>query len=189
MAKYKIMAEYLPLFKALHVVGFVAWFAGLFYLVRIFVYHEEAMDMPEPEKQILTKQFNLMEWRVYNIICKPAVYITWTFGSLMISAYGWQWFTLSPWLHVKLLFVTGLTGYVVYTKTIIEKMERGERPFTSYQLRLLNEVPTVFLLAISLLAVYKNGLNALYAILGIIAFGIALMIGTKFYKRIRERNS
>ena len=57
------MAELLPLFKALHIVGFVAWFAGMFYLVRIFVYHTEAFDKNEPERSILIKEFNAMEWR------------------------------------------------------------------------------------------------------------------------------
>ena len=60
---------YLQFFKAIHVVGFVAWFAGMFYLVRMFVYHVEAFDKTQPERDILARQFNLMEWRVYKIIC------------------------------------------------------------------------------------------------------------------------
>ena len=74
----------LPLVKALHVFGFVSWFAGLFYLVRIFVYHTEAMQRPEPKKSILIKEFNAMQWRVYKIICNPGMMITWFCGLAML---------------------------------------------------------------------------------------------------------
>ena len=70
------MTEFLPLFKALHIVGFVAWFAGMFYLVRMFVYHAESLDKTEPERSILCRQFNIMEGRVYQIICVPGMNIT-----------------------------------------------------------------------------------------------------------------
>ena len=181
------MLQYLYLFKALHLVGMVAWFAGLFYLVRIFVYHVEAMEKAEPERSILTQQFNLMEWRVYKIICTPAMNMTWLFGILMIVAYGMDWFKVNSWLHSKLVLVVLLSTYQVYMKRIIQQLEQGKTPYTSYQFRLLNEVPTLFLLSIVLLAVYKNGLNTVYAIAGILLFGILLMAGTKFYKKIRER--
>ncbi len=181
------MAEYYPLFKTLHIVGFVAWFAGMFYLVRMFVYHVEAMDEDEPKRSILTEQFNLMENRVYSIICNPAMMITWLFGLLMIVNNGWAWLTINYWLQFKLFLLILLSGYQGYMKVLIRKLAKGERPYTSYQFRLLNEVPTVFLLSISLLAVYKNGLNAVSALVGIIVFGFLLVMGTKLYKRIRER--
>ena len=70
------MIEYLPLFKALHIIGFVAWFGGLFYMVRIFVYHTEAYDKVQPDQDILSAQFHMMEKKVLNIICRPAMLVT-----------------------------------------------------------------------------------------------------------------
>ena len=71
-------------FQALHIIGFVSWFAGLFYLVRLFVYHVEAEQKPQPEQDILKKQYSLMEWKLYRIITNPAMIITVVFGSLML---------------------------------------------------------------------------------------------------------
>ncbi len=177
----------LLLFKSLHIVGFVAWFAGLFYLVRIFVYHAEALAKPQPERDVLSRQFNLMEWRVYRIILGPAVVLTWACGTAMLFIHGWEWLMVNWWMLVKLLLLVLLTGYHHSCKGIIRKMEQGEVPFTSFQFRLLNEVPTIFLVAIVLLAVYRNGLNALYAFGGMIAFGFLLFIAAKLYKQSREK--
>jgi putative membrane protein len=174
-------------FKALHIIGFVAWFAGLFYLVRMFVYHKESAERPPAERDVLVPQFNLMEWRVYRIICNPAMMITWTAGVIVIFLYGWEWFRMSYWLHIKLVLLVGLTVYHVWCKRIILQLEQGDLSITAFQFRLLNEVPTLFLVIIVMLAIYKNTLNGLYAILGMIGFGVLLYIGTKAYKRAREK--
>lgn len=176
------------LLKSLHVFGFVAWFAGLFYLFRIFVYHTEAMDREEPAKSILIKEFNAMEWRVYKIIATPAINITWICGLGMLYIHGWEWFSVNIWMHVKLVFLACLTAYHLYAKKIIVQLEQGTNTYTSYQFRLMNEVPTIFLLSIALLAVFKNTLNFLYALIGIIGFGIALVLATKAYRSYREKN-
>ena len=177
-----------PLFKALHIVGFVSWFAGLFYLVRMFVYHVESAQQPEPERGILTNQYRLMEQRVYRIICNPAMMITWTFGLLMLIRNGTDWLAANGWMHVKLLLLIGLTIYHLWTKKMIAKLAAGDTPYSGWRFRLLNEVPTLFLLSIALLAVYRNTLNFVYAFLGLIAFVVLLMIGAKAYKRAREKN-
>ncbi len=173
--------------KALHIVGFVAWFAGLFYLVRMFVYYVEAREKPEPDKSILQKQFNVMQWRVYKIICNPAMMITFIggFGMLFVNPAYLE----MGWLHIKLALVFGLLAYHLYCKSVIKKLEKGEKPFSSFQFRLLNEVPTLFLVSIVLLAVLKSGLNTLYAFLGVLAFGLLLFVATKLYKRVREKES
>lgn len=175
------------LLKSLHVFGFVAWFAGLFYLVRIFVYHTEAMDRKEPARSILVKEFNAMQWRVYRIICTPGMHITWVCGLGMVYLHGWEWFSVNTWLHVKLVLLFCLSAYHTYAKQIILQLEQGKNPYTSFQFRLLNEVPTLFLLSIALLAVFKDTLNFLYAFIGIIAFGIALVMAAKAYKNYREK--
>ncbi len=185
-------------FKALHVVGFVAWFAGLFYLVRMFVYHEEAADKEEPERSILQAQFNLMEWRVYRIICNPAMMITWAAGLVMLalgifSAAVPNYLTgdigTGGWMHVKLLLLVLLTIYHLWSKRTIRRLEAGERPFSSWQYRLLNEFPTLFLISISYIAVYGKGgtLNYGYLFGGIVLFIGLLYLGAKLYKRSRER--
>ncbi len=175
-------------FKSIHIIGFVAWFAGLFYLVRMFVYHVEAQEKDEPERSILTRQFNLMEWRVYRIICNPAIVITWLFGSGMIYIYGLEWLYMSWWMEVKLVLLVLLTVYHFYCRNIIVKLEKGESPYTSFQYRLLNEVPTVALISIVLLAVFKNGLNIWYALLGMVGFIGLLFLGAKLYKQARMKN-
>ncbi len=178
----------LSLFKSLHIIGFVAWFGGMFYLVRMFVYHVEAMDKPQPEKDILSAQFNLMQWRVYKIICNPAIIITWIFGLSMIHIYGLEWLKNNWWMHAKLGLLILLSAYHGYCKGIIKKLEKGEMPFTSFQFRLLNEVPTLFLVAIVLLAVYKNAFNIWYTLGGLVGFGLLMFIFAKAYKKNREKN-
>jgi putative membrane protein len=177
----------LPLFKSLHVIGFVAWFAGLFYLVRIFVYHLEALDKPQPERDVLARQFGLMEQRVYRIICNPAAVITWLFGLGMLFIYGLDWLWENWWMQYKLLLLLMLTGYHWSCKGLIQKLKAGDKPYTSFQFRLLNEVPTLFLVAIVLLAVYRNGFNVWYALGGILAFGLLLFSAAKLYKQAREK--
>lgn len=190
------MANTLFFFKALHVVGFVSWFAGLFYLGRIFVYDEEASGKAEPARSTLRQQFNLMEWRVYRIICNPAMMITWAAGLIML-ALGWA-SPLIPnylssgtpgWMHLKLLLLLLMTVYHLWNKRIIRRMEQGQRPFSSWQYRLLNEMPTLFLIAISYIAVYgKAGtLNYLYLFGGILLFVGMIFLGARVYKKSRER--
>lgn len=170
--------------KALHIVGFVAWFAGLFYLVRIFVYYVEAGEKAEPDKTILQQQFNVMQWRVYKIICNPAMMITFIGGIGMLYVNP-AYFSLG-WMHIKLTLVLLLLAYHLYCKSVIKKLETNDQLFTSFQFRLMNEVPTLFLVSIVLLAVLKSGLNTLYAFIGVMAFGLLLYGATKLYKRSRE---
>lgn len=183
-------------FKALHVVGFVSWFAGLFYLVRMFVYHVEAAAKPEPERSIMTKHFNLMQWRVYKIICNPAMMITWLAGLSMLLLdvsgtipMGYFVSGTSGWMTVKLVLLILLLAYHLYCKKLIIRLESGELPMTSTQFRLFNELPTLFLVAIAFIAVLgKAGrLNYFYLALGIVGFVGLLMVGVRVYKRVRER--
>ncbi len=170
--------------KALHIIGFVSWFAGLFYLVRLFVYHVEAEQRPQPERDILKNQFNLMEWKLYKIITNPAMIITLIFGTAMLiqnPAY------LSfGWMQIKLGLLVLLVGYHFYCKKIIRNLENGTNNLSSFQMRLLNEVPTLFLVSIVLFAVVKDGLNYWYVLAGIMAFSIFLYFAAKAYKKKRE---
>ena len=174
-------------FKSLHVIGFVSWFAGMFYLVRMFVYYRESLDKAEPERSILSDQFLQMQWRVYKIIMNPAMMITWTAGILMLvlnTGYLQQ-----GWMHVKLLLLVLLTGYHLYCKQIIRQFESGITKLDSFKLRLFNEVPTLFLVSISFIAVFgKAGtLNYLYLLIGVALFGGLIYFGARAYKRKREK--
>ncbi len=172
-------------FKALHIFGFVAWFAGLFYLVRMFVYHVEAGLKPEPDKGILQAQFTLMQKRVYKIICNVAAVLTWTCGVIMICLYGLEWFKVNTWLHIKLILLFILTAYHLYCKTVIGKLERGEEVMSAFGFRLFNEVPSILLLTIVLLACIRSMEEFVLTLPYILAFGVAIYFIAKIYKRVR----
>jgi len=155
-------------------VGFVAWFAGLFYWLRIFVYLAEASQKEEPARAILLEQFTKMERRVYSIIVLPAAIITWGCGILM--------------LQVKLILLVLLVVFQAFSKTYIGRIENSPSSARPERLRLMNEVPTIFLLAIVLLAVLRNNLNALAAFGILLTFMIGLGLGVKYYKGYRSRN-
>ena len=162
--------------KSLHLIGVVSWMAGMFYLVRIMVYHAMAFERPEPERGTLARQYSLMEWKAYNIILKPAVVITWTFGTIMLCIQP-AWLQ-QGWMHVKLLFLVLLTGYTHYCKSHIRQLETGVSQFTHLHYRAFNEVPTIYLVGIVFLAVFKDGINyaglfgGLAVFIGLIAWGI-----------------
>lgn len=176
------------LIKSLHIISFVAWFAGLFYIVRLFVYHTEAFQKSKTEKDILTTQYHIMESRLYRIICNPAMMLTWLFGLIMIFMNGWEWYKLNIWLHFKIGFVILLTIYHLYNKKIIKQLKEEKMVMSPFRFRLYNEVPTLFLLTIVLLAVYKNLLNFGYTFVGVIAFAIVLFLIAKAYKKQRLKN-
>ncbi len=179
----------LLIFKALHVVGFVSWFAGMFYLARIFVYFVDAGDKPEPEKGILQKEFNAMMWRVYKIILTPAMVITWIAGVAMLITN--PVYLEMGWMHIKLTLLLLLSGYHGYCKGVIRKLEAGKTVMSSFNFRLFNEIPTLFLVAISFIAVLgKAGtLNYIYLLVGLLAFAGLMYMGANAYRKRREREA
>lgn len=181
--------------KALHVIGFVTWFAGLFYLVRMFVYDMEARDKEQPERDILVKQFNLMQWRVYKIIANPAMMITWTAGLAMIgigfTKYAPNYLTSEGgtpgWMHLKLTLVVLLTVYHIWCKRTIKKLESGQNSLSAWQFRLANELPTIFLLAIVFIATLGKVGFLSYPILfaALLIFGAFIYYGAVSYRKKR----
>ena len=176
-------------FKALHVVGFVAWFAGLFYLVRMFVYHVEAEDKEQPTKDILKAQFHLMEKRVYSIICNPALYVT-LIGGIGMIVLNTTYLRMG-WMQVKLALLLLLIAYHLYCGRLIKNLEKGKQPKTSWQFRLLNEFPTLFLVAISFIAVQGKAGTLHYGklVLGMAGFIFLLGLGARAYKNYRTRKA
>lgn len=143
-------------FKAFHIIGVVVWFAGLFYLVRLFIYHVEAEAEPEPAATILKNQYTLMEKRLYRIITTPgmAVTVVMAIGLLALSP---EWLH-QGWMHAKLGFVAVLLAYHHYCGRLMKQLWRGECKWNSKQLRALNEAPTLLLVVIVMLVIFKNNL-------------------------------
>ncbi len=162
--------------KSLHLIGMVSWMAGMFYLVRIMVYHAMALEKAEPERGTLARQYSVMEWKSYKIILQPAIVITWTFGVLMLFIQP-VWLR-EGWMHLKLAFLILLSGYTHSLKKHIRELEAGTSKYNHIHYRALNEVPTIFLAAIVFLAVFKDRINyfalfgGLAAFTGLIAWGI-----------------
>jgi len=169
--------------KALHIIFIVTWFSGLFYIVRLFIYNAEAEEKPEAEKKILRAQFAMMTRRLWYGITWPSAILTLIFGPWMF----YLLYALPSWLMVKLCFVVGLYGYHLLLHRIFKQQMRGVFTWTSQQLRILNEVATIFLVAIVMLAVVKESLSAVWAITGLILFIIILMSAIRIYKMVRTK--
>lgn len=171
-------------FKAFHLVGIVVWFAGLFYLVRLFIYHVEANEEPEPARTILKNQYQIMEKRLYSIITTPGMLVT---IAMAIGLLATEPDVLKEgWLHVKLLFVLLLIGYHHYCKRLMKQLAADTCTWGSQQLRALNEVPTVMLVVIVLLAVFKNNLPTDITAWGIVASIIIMAATIQLYARKRR---
>ena len=170
---------------AIHIIFVVCWMAGLFYMVRLFIYHTEAQDKPEPDRTILSKQFEVMEGKLWWIIATPSMYLVIIAGATMLHLVPAWW--QQPWLHIKLLFVVGLIAYHFICQHKMNQMRKGIYKWTSTQLRLWNELATLILFAIVFLVVLKNSLNWIFGVVGIIAFSVVLMMAVKIYKKFREK--
>ncbi len=175
--------------KTLHFIALISWMAAIFYLPRLFIYHREALEQDEPTKSILSTYLADYQRRLYKIIMNPAMMVTFVAGFAMIFGYGWEWFAANHWLHAKLVLLAGLVYFHLQCKQIMQRLATGEKVGTSTRLRLFNEIPTLLMIAIVLLAVFKNGLNAVLAMLGLITVGGLLFLGVRFYKKLRAKES
>lgn len=179
--------EYYNYIKSLHLIFVITWFAGLFYIVRLFVYHIEANDKPSPEKEILIKQYKLMSYRLWYIITWPSAVLATIFAVILLCIMP-EWLN-ERWMHVKLAFVLLLFAYHLKCHSIFKQLQRDEVKHTTGFMRLWNEGATIILFAVVFLVILKNAVNWIFGVVGIIVFSILLMLGYKFYKRIRERNN
>lgn len=137
--------------KSFHIIAMVTWFAGLFYLPRLFVYHCELNNTDSPHYQ----RFCTMEYKLYNYITTPGAIITTILGLWLIYSYGYEYFKISKWLHTKILLVLLLWGYHIYLNTLLNKFKNFNNTYSHKFYRIINEIPTVFLISIVLLAVLK----------------------------------
>ena len=177
------MYDYL---KSLHLIFVITWFAGLFYIVRLFVYQIEANEKPSPEKEILQKQYKIMTYRLWYIIAWPSAILATIFAlSLLHLNSG---LLEMSWMQVKLVFVVLLFIYHLKCHQIFKELQNDEVKYTQNFMRLWNEGATLILFAVVFLVILKNAVNWIYGVIGIALFSILIMLGFKFYKRIREKN-
>ncbi|MEO9893685.1 CopD family protein [Aurantibacter sp.] len=178
--------EYYNYIKALHLIFVITWFAGLFYIPRLFIYHIEASEKSSPEKEILTKQLQLMSKRLWFIITWPSAILAVVFAVILLVLM--PSLLQQPWMHVKLAFVVLLIVYHLRTHQIFRQLQNNVIKNSSNYMRIWNEGATLILFAIIFLVMLRNALNWIYGVVGLIIFGILLMLGIKLYKRIREKN-
>lgn len=178
-----------PYLKALHIIFVVTWFAGLFYMPRLFIYNTEANDKPEAIKKALQDQFTIMMKRLWFGITWPSAILTLILGLTVMVQSGWHKFIFKPegsWLLVKLIFVLLLYIYFFLEHRIFLQQVKGVFRHTSQQLRIWNEIATIFLIAIVMLVVVKQNMSVVWGLAGLILFIIVLMSAIKIYKQIRK---
>jgi putative membrane protein len=179
-----------PYLKALHIIFVVTWFAGLFYMPRLFIYATEAGNKPEQEKHILRGQFSIMMKRLWFGITWPSAVLTLILGPVVMFRGNWDSLLLQPegkWLLIKLFFVVFLYIYHFTLHRILKEELRGEFRYSSQQLRIWNEVATIFLVAIVMLAVVKQSISLVWGLLGLVLLLLLLMSAIRIYKLLRKQ--
>jgi putative membrane protein len=169
------IADWYAFAKALHLIGVVSWMAGIFYLVRILVYHAMIGDETIEARSVLHRQYNLMEWKAYKIIVRPAVVISWSFGTMMLFIQP-AWLQ-QPWMHAKLAFLLLLTVYTHGLQAHIRELESGTSRRSHLFFRAWNEVPTIAMVGIIFLAVFKNSIHYASLIIGMLLFTGIIALG------------
>lgn len=172
--------------KALHIIFMVAWFAGLFYIPRLFIYQLEAKEQNEKESISIIDQLKVMARRLWFIISWPAMIITFIAGITMLAIN--PFYLLLSWMQVKLGFVFLLLLYHISLHIIFKRQQKDVYPMSSNQLRFYNEVATIFLFAIVFTVVFKNTMSWAYGVGGILLLGILLSLGIVFYRKVRNQN-
>lgn len=172
--------------KSLHLIFVITWFAGLFYIPRLFVYQIEAFYKPAPDKEILGKQLKLMSKRLWYIITWPSAILATIFAIwLIILLPSW---VQQPWMQVKLGFVVLLIIYHLKTHQYFTQLQNDVVKKSSSFMRIWNEGATFILFAVVFLAVLKSAINWVWGVVGIVVLGVLIMLGFKVYKSIREKN-
>ena len=171
-------------FKTLHIIGVVVWFAGLFYLVRLFIYHVEAEELEPSVSEAFKEQYILMEKRLANIITTPGMIlaVSMAIGLLIIQPFWLK----EIWMQVKLSVVVALLFYHYYCYKIMNQLQNSQCKWTGQQLRALNELPTIFLVIVVMLVVFKNQFPTGAATWFIVSLVIFMAASIQFYARWRR---
>jgi protoporphyrinogen IX oxidase len=173
------------LIKSLHIIFVVTWFAGLFYLIRLFIYHVESVARPETESKILIAHFKLAAKRLWYGITWPSAIATLILGTwLTIVMYGSY---VPDWLWLKIFIVLLLFVYHLISGVIFYQLQHDVVKYSSQQLRIWNEVATIFLVAIIFIVVYKDLSHWLGGLIGFLIFGIVLLFAIRIYRNLRKK--
>lgn len=162
----------------------ITWFAGLFYIPRLFIYHVEGLKKPKNEATILTKQFKIMERRLWYIITWPSAILTILFGAWLLILLP-EWLT-QPWMHLKLFFVALLLAYHMKTHKMFLNFQSDRVTYSSMYLRIWNEGATLLLFAIVFLVILKDSLHWIPGVLGFLGLAVVLFFGIRLFKKIKN---
>lgn len=175
--------------KALHIIFVVTWFAGLFYFPRLFIYNTEANAKPLEVRNALQEQFRIMMKRLWYGITWPSAILTMIFGLTVMINGSWHKMLgdqAGKWLEIKLAFVVFLYIYHYTLHIIFKQQMKGYFKYSSQQLRIWNEVATILLIAIVMLATVKESISFVWGIIGMILFIALLLSAIKVYKQLRK---
>ena len=178
--------------KALHIIFVVTWFAGMFYMPRLFIYNTEATDKEGIIRDALHEQFSIMMKRLWFGITWPSAILTLIFGVSIMFKGAWDSILFTEparWLLVKLCLVVLLYVYHFSLHKIYKQQVNGLFKYTSQQLRIWNEVATILLVAIVMLATVKESISFVWGLIGLACFIVLLMSAIKIYKIVRGKNN
>jgi putative membrane protein len=178
------MEAYYNYIKSLHLIFVITWFAGLFYIPRLFIYHIEAREKDSEERKVLTSQFRVMERRLWFIITWPSAVLATLFALWLLWLMP-AWLT-QTWMHIKLGFILLLFAYHLKTHQMFLRFQREDAEYTSQYMRIWNEGATLILFAVVFLAVLKHSFQWFYGLVGLIGLAVLLMLGIRLYKKVRE---
>lgn len=170
--------------KSLHLIFVITWFAGLFYIPRLFIYHIEAHQKPSPEKDIMSQQLKLMAKRLWYIITWPSAILATVFALWLLHLAPY-WIE-QPWMHAKLAFVVLLFFYHLKTHLMYKAFQQDIIKYSSNFMRFWNEGATLLLFAIVFLVILKNTLNMVFGLIGLVGLAVVLMLGIRLYKATRN---
>ncbi len=170
--------------KSIHIIFVISYFAGLFYMVRLFIYHTEAQDLPSTNKKILSDQYKIMESRLWNIITVPAFIIMLASGLYMLIT-RWSFFSTQNWMYVKLFFIVVLILYHLWTWKTLKQIQNNTFKMKSVQLRMMNEVATLILFIVVFAVILKTYFidNWYWVFITFIGVGVIIMLIVKWINR------
>ncbi len=174
--------------KAIHIIFVVTWFAGLFYMPRLLIYNVEANEEPAEVRNVLHRQFAVMMKRLWYGITWPSAIITLIMGVWLLLNLKWYFLPFQKgglWLLLKLILVVFLYLYHYSLQIVMKQQLAGKFKYTGDQLRMWNEVATIFLITIVILVVVKQAMSLLWGTVGTVLLVVLLLMAIRIYKRIR----
>jgi putative membrane protein len=174
-------------FKTFHIIGVIVWFAAMFYLPRLFVYHAQARLENDIAREILENQFKIMEQRLYQIIMIPGMIVT------LITATGllilMPEYLKQAWMQVKLTLVLVLLAYHFYCGKLLKDLSKGQCQWTGQQFRYFNELPTLLLISIVMLVVFKTAFPTNASVWLMVGLSILMIVAIQWYAKKRKQQS